>query len=99
MLPAGTTVHKDPAAEVFYGMDWSAWLTGAGIATSEWMITGPDATLTFDSESVVSGGASTQLRLLGGTAGTLYTVTNRITTDEAIPQIDDRSFFVRVAER
>jgi hypothetical protein len=91
---------KDPDAALFYGLDWSKWLAaGALIAESAWLVEGPDTTLTFDHASVVQGQTSTQLRLLGGTAGKLYTVTNRITTNEAVPQTDDRSFAVQVSER
>ena len=98
-MATGITIVKDPESEVFYGMDWSAWLGAATIAVSDWSVSGPDTALTFDNDSLVTGSRSTQLRLVGGTVGTVYTVTNRITTAETIPQTDDRSFFVRVHER
>jgi hypothetical protein len=97
---AGELLFKDPEAELFYGMDWSDWLVEpALIAASEWIITGPDEALTAAHPTIVTGSQVTQVQLLGGTLDTRYTVTNRITTNETIPQIDDRSFAVLIYDR
>lgn len=100
-MPAtGETIVKDPNASIFYGMDWTRWLaSGVTIATSTWSVTDGDAALTLDHDSIVLGATATQVRLTGGTAERVYTVTNRITTDELLPQTDDRSFYVRVRDR
>ena len=95
----GTTVRKDPDASLVYTMDWSDWLVGdAEIDTSDWSITAPAgesvSVLTLDSED--DDGTSASVRLIGGTAGKTYKVTNRITTNETPAQTDDRSFMVAI---
>jgi len=96
VLP-GAIVKKDPSAELVYTFDWTAWLAGASIATSVFEISGgPDALLTKDNESIVSGSQMTRLRLLDGTPSGKYNLTNRIVTNEAVPQTDDRHITVWV---
>jgi hypothetical protein len=66
---------KDPDAVLDYQVDWSAWLGVDTISTSTWVVpTG----ITKNSDTKTTTTATIWLR--GGTAGTLYLVTNRIVT-------------------
>ena len=88
----GDTLPKDPSSKVVYLFDWDDWLTsGAAIATSTYTVDGADAALTTDNGSIVSGGRQTQVRVLGGTAGITYTLTNHIVTNTSPTEEDDRS--------
>lgn len=101
----GQIVGKDPDSELVYPFDWDRWLaTGAQISTSTWIIaTGDDETddgdLTADNTSIITGGRQTQARLIGGTTGRTYKVTNRIVTDESPAQTEDMSLFIRIREQ
>ena len=70
--------RKDPDSVLDYGIDWSTWLSsGETISTSTWTVpTGK----TEDSDS--KGDTSTLIWLSGGTAGTTYELTNKITTSD-----------------
>lgn len=77
-----------------YTVDWTKWLDEVEdtIATSTWIVpTG----LTKVTETNTTKLATVWLS--GGTVGTNYTVTNRITTVGG--RIDDRSITIRVRER
>lgn len=101
IVPGGL-VTKDPSASKVYQFNWADYLTDLGsetITSSTFTITGDDAILTKDNESVVSGSLKTQLRLLAGTLGNTYTVTNRIVTNGTPSNTDERSFLVLVQDR
>lgn len=94
----GDVLRHDPDALLVYEMDWTSWLEGTAIVqTSAWSIspTGP----TLDNESIVTGSKKTRVRISAATAGEIYTVTNRVTTDENPAQTDDRSFVLMVTEQ
>lgn len=98
-LSKPVTKTKDSGAKLVYSIDWAPWL-GVGVTiTSTWTITGPDAALTKDNETLGAGNRSTLLRLLGGTSGAIYRVTNHVVTNETPPQEDERSFDVLVQDR
>lgn len=83
---------KDPNAVIDYEIDWSKWLRGDDIVvTSEWIV---PAGITMDSES--SDATTTTVWLSGGTAGSSYSLTNRITTAQGRTQ--DRTITIRVKE-
>jgi hypothetical protein len=86
------TFTKDPNALLDYTVDWTDWLDTDTIATSSFVAT---AGLTISSSSNTTKKAVVWLS--GGQAGTVYTVTNHITT--AGGRQDDRSFTVRVKEK
>jgi len=93
----GTTKLKDPDGSLFYTWDWQDWLGAAAqIQTSTFLVTGPDAALTTDNPTIIAGGKSATVRVLGGTLGATYTLTHRIVTNETPTQGDDRSIFIRV---
>jgi len=83
---------KDPAAVLDYGLDWSAWLDGDTIDTSTWTIT---TGLTKDGDD--HDGTTTTVWLSGGTAGTSYRATNRITTTGG--RTDERTIRITVSDR
>ena len=88
------TFTKDPDAVLDYSVDWSLWLAGDQIASSEWLLEG-GALIEKVTDSHTSTKATVWLR--GGQAGTTYLVTNRIVT--VAGRTDDRSISVRVEDR
>lgn len=97
MIPGGT-IQKDPSSERFVTFNWSADLGTATITTSTFTITGPDSALTKDNPSILSPATSTTVRLIGGTAGKTYMLTNQIVTNESPTQTDERSVFIAVKD-
>jgi hypothetical protein len=99
------TLRKDPIAEKLYGFDWTDWLsTDAEIAASTWtiaLVDGDDALtpVTSSSETIDADGKTTSALLEAGVLNQTYKVTNRITTNETPPQIDERSFYLRIVDR
>lgn len=83
---------KDPDGVLDYQIDWSDWLGTDTIVTSTWTVgTG----ITKDSDTNTTTTAT--IWLSGGTAGTMYTLVNRITTTDG--RTDDRSIYVTVKEK
>ena len=98
MPKTGDLVVKDPDATGWAkGIDWTDYCEerSTTISSSTWAVS--PSGMTVDTSTIVTGSLKTQLKLSGGTAGVQYTVTNRVTT--AAGGVDDRSFFVRVADR
>jgi hypothetical protein len=98
---AGGTVVKDPNAEEVFQFDWGTEHLAASvqIASSQFFISGVDGVLVKDNEGILPLNRSTQLRLRAGTLDVKYTVTNRIVTNEVVPQTKDASFKVLIKER
>ncbi len=94
----GPWIVKDPDAVLNYAVDWgvplSNWLNGASIASVAWTV---PAGLALAGQSETATVATVVLS--GGTAGEVYTVTCRITTNGTPALTDDRSFRVVVRER
>lgn len=90
-----TTFTKDPQAQLDFSVDWSDWLTGAEeISASSWTIpTG----LTLVAQNYT--GTTATVFLSGGTVGKSYIVSNQITTNNATPRIDERSFTITIEQR
>lgn len=85
-------IDKDPSANLDYKIDWELWLAGDTISSSQWTVaTG----VTKGSETNTTTTATVWIS--GGTAGSRYTITNRITT--AAGRIDERSIILRVLDR
>lgn len=84
---------KDPNAVLDYGHDWAGWLSdGETITASTWTV---DAGLTKNSDTHDT--TTTTVWLSGGTAGTTYRATNRITTSGG--RTDDRTMRIDVRDR
>jgi hypothetical protein len=93
----GATIYHDPAESLIYTFDWSDWLVGAAtISTSTFTISGPDSGLTKDNPSIPSGSTTTQVRVIGGTLGKVYTLTNTVVTSESPTQTAERSVLIAV---
>ena len=88
------TFTKDPDAVLDYSVDWSLWLAGDQISSSEWLLE-EGALLQQVTESNTTTKATVWLR--GGHAGTTYLVTNRIVTVGG--RTDDRTLSVKVEDR
>lgn len=84
---------KDADAVLDWKWDWSAWLaTGETISASTMTAS---AGITINSSTNTSTTATVWLS--GGTPGTPYLVSNRITTSAG--RIDERSITIRVTNR
>lgn len=84
-------VFKSPTEVLDWQKQWGTWLgVGEAIATSVWVITGPDASLTESSSSNDPNDAT--IHLIGGTYGMWYRVTNRVTTDAVPARTAEASF-------
>jgi hypothetical protein len=88
---------KDPDAVLDYGLNWKRegdpWLAdGEEIVTSEWIV---PAGITKDSDSHTATVAI--IWLSGGVLDALYTLTNRITTNQS--RTDDRSIQIQIVNR
>lgn len=88
---AGYYIEKDPNDVLDYVVDWSLFLNGDTISASVWVIPGG---ITQGTASNTTTTATTILS--GGTAGSTYTVANRITT--AGGKTAERSFRVVVKD-
>lgn len=96
---SGGQITKDPDSQRVLSFLWGEeeLPSGVTILTSTYAVTGPDALLTVDNTTI--SGRTTTFRLLGGTLGKKYRVTNTITTDETPSQKDDASFTVLIANK
>jgi hypothetical protein len=83
---------KDPNATLDYSFDWGPWLDGDTIDTSVWIVESPIAPTNEANDTT-----TTRVFLAGGSHGSNYLITNRITTAGGLT--DDRSFEVRVRNR
>lgn len=84
---------KDPDANLDYEVDWTAWLPdGDTITASLWIV--PTGVTKTDEANTT---ATATVWLSGGTVGTNYDVTNRITT--AAGRVDDRTIRIKVKQR
>lgn len=98
----GQLILKDPDAIRVYTWDYDDHLSAsATVITSIWLISAispstTDTALTYDSASILAGSRTTQVRLLGGTLGQKYQVTNRFTTNESPQQGEDKSIYVLI---
>jgi hypothetical protein len=96
-VPTGSQVTKHPNAQKVYQILWNRFLeAGQTIGSSTWQISGPDNALTFDN-ATDDGASTTQLRLLGGTRGVIYTIENTITFGSGPVQTEVQSFTVYVS--
>lgn len=83
---------KDPSAVLDYAVDWATWLDEDTISASTWTV---PAGITKDSDTFTTTTATVWLS--GGTAGSHYTLTNRIVTTGG--RTDERSIIIAVMDR
>ena len=84
--------EKDPNAVLDYTIDWTAWLDSDTISSSTWIV---PSGITEDSST--NDTEITVIFLSGGTAGEIYSVTNRITT--AAGRTDDRTIRIKMVNK
>lgn len=90
----GSWIYKDDDADLDYTSDWTNWLIGADtIIAAAWTIP-PDL---ISSNPNTFNTVTATCWLKGGTIGTTYTVSCKITT--ANGRVDERSFRVKIKER
>lgn len=94
--PLKPKIVKDPNAVLDYTFDWTEWLDGVADTLADKAITA-DAGITVVTSSIV--GKKVVVVLSGGTVGTTYKVTCRITTAAVPARIDDRTIYVKIKER
>lgn len=98
----GQLITKDPGDSSVYVFDWDArhLATGATITTSTFALSAikpSDATLpTKDNPSILSDNRRTQVRVIGGTLGATYELTNTIVTNESPAQTKERSVRIKI---
>ena len=89
---------KDPDAVLDYGFDWGKyWLPeGVTISDSSWVVS--DESLTVETSAVSADNKQTMVILSGGSKGSVYKVTNKITLSDGIRK-DDRTFELVIREK
>ncbi|HEX6273438.1 MAG TPA: hypothetical protein VFZ53_10365 [Polyangiaceae bacterium] len=96
------TLLKDPSAKLDYTIDFGGWLeSDETISTATWSRSPVGITISGGSyaPSISSDGKSCTVWLESGTAGTEYTITVQVTTNNSPARIDERSFKVQVENR
>lgn len=90
---------KDPNSTVVYGMEWAKYLQSNELVTSEWFVVPADEMEVVE-HSMDAATKKTSVLVSGGVDQRRYTLTNRITFQEAggggAVQTDDRSMIVPV---
>lgn len=84
---------KDPDAVLPYVFDWTDWLASGETISSATMTV--ETGLTKDSETNTT--TTHTVWVSGGTIGTRYLLTSRVTTN--LGKTDDRSALVRITDR
>lgn len=87
-------IIKDPDAVLDYGFDWTKWLGSDTISESTWTAS---AGITKVTPEILPGGKITRVWVNGGTAGTDYTLTNRVVT--AGGRTEERTMTLRCEQR
>lgn len=89
-------IHKkDPNEIVTYEIDWSNWLKGDTISTSDWLTLESSVSgITEDSSSNTD--TTTTITLSGGSDGAKYSLTNQIVTAAGLKK--ERVLIVRVMD-
>lgn len=87
---------KDPQSRIDYAIDWSLYTDGQAIVTSDWIVTpGEEGGIAAEEASFEPG--RTAVRLSGGVAGHLYSVSNQVTFSDGTTDV--RSITLRVEGR
>lgn len=83
---------KDHDATLDYGIDWEPFLNGDLLTGSSWAVPGGITQVTASFTTT-----TTTVWLSGGTIGSIYTITNHVST--ALGRIDERSIDIRIEEK
>lgn len=96
----GIWIPKDRLATLTYTLDWTEWLpTGDTVTACTWTVQARanDPTPLTQVTSGIQSGTKTFVKLSGGQASKVYTVTASVTTNDGL--IDRRSFRVKIENR
>jgi hypothetical protein len=89
---------KDPDETLDYSRDWTALLqVGEAIVGSQWIVS-PDNGSLITSPTTFNATAAT-VWVSGGTLGSDYLLTNRITTNSTPARTFDRTFRIQIRQR
>lgn len=95
----GVYIEKDPFAELDYSLDWTNWMPSgeviSALSVNVETISGDASPLALDSTGNTDYVATANLS--GGTAGNIYNVEYRITTDNG--KKDSRNIRIKIVER
>lgn len=95
----GTYIDKDPYAVLDYSLDFTNWMPAGEVISSVTItaetISGDSSPLTVDSTAFTDYVATANIS--GGTAGKIYNVEYKITTDNS--KQDSRNIRIKVLER
>lgn len=95
----GVYIEKDPYAVLDYSLDWTDWMpsneTISAIEITAETIAGDSNPLTIDSTTNTDYIATAYIS--GGTAGKIYNIEYKITTD--LDKKDSRNIRIKVTER
>lgn len=95
---------KDPSDKKDYAIDWATLLAGEGetsLTTSTWSVSDPSG-LTVEALAPYApyiSGTRTIVWVSGGTAGTVYALTNTVVTAGAIPRTHQRTIIIPCVQR
>ena len=87
---------KYPHSRVDYAIDWTGYLDGQIVASSQWTVV-PDEPEGIALEEASFGLARAAATLSGGVPGHVYSVSNRVTLSDG--RSDERSITLRVEQR
>lgn len=96
-------MSKDPDAVKDYGFDWSPWLAGDQIVTSDWSIAAAEPYQSAGDSSylhidrVLQDATTTTVWLSKGSDGITYSVRNRVTT--AAGRTEDQTLKIKIREQ
>ena len=100
----GDLVRKGPYEKKVYLFDWDRYKLASGVLIDDSTFTitkvrpSGSVDVTTDNEHILSGDRKTWLRIMDGTAGDLYSVSNRIVTNEDPTQTFELSFFLLIEQ-
>jgi hypothetical protein len=105
----GALITIDPSDATVLDWDWGTkhLAVGVTISSSSFRLVAirqaaSPSPVTLDSDSILSGDRTTQVRIVGAgdaALGDLFQLTNSITTSESPPQIKERSIRLLVEQR
>jgi hypothetical protein len=87
--------EKDPSATLDWVFDFSDWLATAETISSVVWTVSPGLTV----GATPNTGTNATIWLSGGSPGKIYSVACRVTTNNTIPRVDERTITIRVTDR
>lgn len=93
----GLTLFQDPDDFESCKLTYTQWLN-SGETLADATVT-VESGLTLEVTDIQDSGTSVQLFLSGGTAGSRYKVSVKVTTDSSPARINEKSFYLQVAEQ